>query len=149
MSSGHNYDDIIHLPRPVSKKRSPMSNYDRAAQFSPFAALTGYDGVIQETARLTDREIELADGGRQMLEEKLQRLKARLSHQPRVRLTCFQPDERKQGGTYVTVCGRLKKIDLHSRCLVLAEGELIPFERIYGIEGEPGDLPETWPDDMI
>lgn len=149
MGNTHKYDDIIDLPRPVSVKHSPMSRYDRAAQFSPFAALTGYDGVIQETARLTDREIELADGGRQILEEKLQRLKNCLDRQPRVVLTCFRPDARKQGGAYVTVSGRLKKIDLHSRCLVLYEGEVIPFDRIYGIEEGTGDLPELREDGMI
>ena len=149
MNRTHKYDDIIDLPRPVSGKRSPMSNYDRAAQFSPFAALTGYDGVIQETARLTDREIELADGGRQILEEQLQKLRACLDRQPRVVLTCFQPDARKQGGAYVTVTGHLKKIDPHSRCLVLLEGEMVPLERIYRIEGETGDLSEHGTDGMI
>ena len=149
MKESHKYDDIIHLPRPVSPKRSPMSRYDRAAQFSPFAALTGYEGVIQETARLTDREIELADGGRQFLEEELQRLRSCLDCQPRVVITCFRPDARKQGGAYVTVRGRLKKMDPVSHCLVLADGNVIPMERIYRIESEYGDLPGPGTDGMI
>ena len=128
------YEDIIHLPRPVSKKRSPMSSFDRAAQFSPFAALTGYDAVIAETGRLTDQCIELDEGGKALLDEKLQVLREHLEEQPEVKLTVFCPDSRKSGGAYETITGNVKKIDPVTRILVLTGGEVIPIDRIYGIE---------------
>ena len=128
------YEDIIHLPRPVSKKRSPMSNFDRAAQFSPFAALTGYDAVIAETGRLTDQCIELDEGGKALLDEKLQVLREHLEEQPEVKLTVFCPDSRKTGGAYEEITGRVKKIDPGTRCIVLTCGEVVSIDRIYGIE---------------
>ena len=134
MKETHRYDDIIHLSRPVSKKRSPMSNFDRAAQFSPFAALTGYDTVIAETGRLTDTRIELDEGGKALLDEKLQTIREHLAQQPKVKLTVFCPDSRKSGGAYETVTGNVKKIDPVARILVLTGGEVIPVDRIYGIE---------------
>lgn len=134
MNPTNKYDDIIHSPRHVSQKRSPMSNYDRAAQFSPFAALTGYDAVIEETGRLTDTQIELDEGGKALLDEKLQMIREHLSDHPAVRLTVFRPDERKQGGSYETVSGHVKKIDPVTRCIVLTGGEVISIDRIYGID---------------
>ena len=134
MKETHRYDDIIHLSRPVSKKRSPMSNFDRAAQFSPFAALTGYDAVIAETGRLTDTRIELDEGGKALLDEKLQTIREHLEEHPAVKLTVFCPDSRKSGGAYETVTGNVKKIDPVTRILVLTGGEVIPIDRIYGIE---------------
>ena len=134
MKETHRYDDIIHLPRPISKKRSPMSNFDRAAQFSPFAALTGYDAVIAETGRLTDTRIELDEGGKALLDEKLQTIREHLEEHPAVKLTVFCPDSRKSGGAYETITGNVKKIDPVARILVLTGGEVIPIDRIYGIE---------------
>jgi len=136
MASDHKYDDIIHLPRHVSSKRSPMSNYDRAAQFSPFAALTGYDAVIGETARLTDTRIELDEGGKALLDEKLRELQAHLTSQPRAVFRVFLPDSRKEGGAYEEISGHVKKIDPVTRCVILMEGDVIPMDRIYGIETE-------------
>ena len=134
MKETHRYDDIIHLSRPVSKKHSPMSNFDRAAQFSPFAALTGYDGVIAETGRLTDARIELDEGGKALLDEKLQTIRAHLEECPEVKLTVFCPDSRKSGGAYEEITGHVKKIDPVARILVLTGGETVPIDRIYGIE---------------
>ena len=134
MKETHRYDDIIQLSRPVSKKRSPMSNFDRAAQFSPFAALTGYDAVIAETGRLTDTRIELDEGGKALLDEKLQTIREHLAQQPKVKLTVFCPDSRKSGGAYETIIGNVKKIDPVTRILVLTGGEVISIDRIYGIE---------------
>lgn len=134
MKPSHRYDDIISLPRPVSKKRSPMSNFDRAAQFSPFAALTGYDAVIAETGRLTDSRIELDEGGKALLDEKLQLILANLSEKPEVQLRVFCPDSRKSGGAYETLRGNVKKIDPVARVLVLTGGEVVPIDRICGIE---------------
>ena len=111
-----------------------MTNYDRAAQFSPFAALTGYDAVIEETGRLTDTQAELDEGAKQLLDEKLQTIREHLEEKPAVKLTVFCPDNRKSGGAYETIAGNVKKIDPVARCLVLKEGEVIPIDRIYGID---------------
>ena len=134
MKETHRYDDIIHLSRPVSRKRSPMSNFDRAAQFSPFAALTGYDAVIAESGRLTDAQIELDEGGKALLDEKLQLIQAHLAENPEVKLTVFCPDSRKTGGAYEEITGNVKKIDPVARCIVLTGGEVISIDRIYDIE---------------
>lgn len=136
MKNTHKYDDIIDLPHHVSPKRSRMPNCDRAAQFAPFAALTGYEGVIRETARLTDARIELDEGGKVLLDEKLRRILERIDSQPQVTLTCFQPDQRKLGGAYVTVSGWVKKLDSYTQSVVLTDGTVIPIDRIYGIETE-------------
>ena len=134
MHPTHQYDDIICLVRHRSVRHPPMSNYDRAAQFSPFAALTGYDAVIAETGRLTDTQIELDEGGMALLDEKLQSIQAQIAEKPLVTLTVFCPDSRKAGGAYKPVTGNVKKIDPVTRCLVLCSGEVIPIDRIYGIE---------------
>ena len=135
MNLTHSYDNIIRLPRHISARHSPMSNFDRAAQFAPFAALTGYDAVIAETARLTDTQIELDEGGKALLDEKLQTIRDHLGENPPVTLCIFCPDSYKSGGAYETIRGHVKKIDPVARCLVLAEGDIIPIDRIYGIDG--------------
>ncbi len=127
------YGDIIGCSRPVSTRHIPMSRYDRAAQFSPFAALTGYDGVIAETARLTDRQVELDEGGKAELDEKLRGIQAHLEELPQVTVTYFQADGRKTGGTYITVSGRVKKIDQYTRTLVFTDGSGIDIGQIYQI----------------
>ena len=134
MHPTNSYDNIINRPRHVSARHSPMSNYDRAAQFSPFAALTGYDAVIAESGRLTDTQAELAEGGKALLDEKLQWLRDHLAERPEAEFLVFRPDARKQGGAYETIRGRVKKIDPVARALMLAGGEIIPIDRIYGIE---------------
>ena len=134
MNLTHRYDNIIRLPRHTSIRHSPMSNFDRAAQFAPFAALTGYDAVIAETARLTDAQIELDEGEKALLDEKLQLLQAHLREKPAVTFKIFCPDIYKSGGAYEIVQGHVKKIDPVTRCLVLVEGDIIPIDRIYGID---------------
>lgn len=124
------YDDIIKLPHPTSKRFSRMPLEERAAQFSPFAALTGYDAVIRETARLTDRRVELDECRRQELNAALRDLAVRLESRPEVLVTYFLEDTRKEGGEYVHVSGRLKKIDSFSRTLVLEDGTIIPIDDI-------------------
>ena len=128
------YRDIIGLPRPVSEKRVRMPKLTRAAQFAPFAALTGYDGVIRETERLTESEIILAEDGQAQLNEKLVKLKARLHERPQVRLKCFQRDLYKSGGSYIYITGCVKRIDTAGHALYLSDGERIPFSCIYDIE---------------
>ena len=101
MNGTHDYDDIINLPHHVSTRHPQMSMYDRAAQFSPFAALTGYDDAIQETGRLTEQKIELDEETLEKLDERFQILQEHLGEQPEVRFTYFKPDERKEGGAYL------------------------------------------------
>ena len=129
------YDDIIHLPHHVSKTHPQMSMEDRAAQFSPFAALTGYDAAIAETARLTDQRVELDEYERQALNEKLQFISEHLKDHPKVSITYFLPDAWKDGGEYVTATGKVKKIDDYEQKIVLMDGTRILMEDMIGIEG--------------
>ena len=110
-TSNQQYNDIIDLPHHISTTRPRMSMLDRAAQFSPFAALTGYDAAIKETGRLTGQRIELTEECRAVLDRKQQVLLENLAEHPEVSVTYFVPDERKSGGAYVTVAGRVKKVD--------------------------------------
>lgn len=127
------YDDIIDLPRPKSK-HEPMPMSDRAAQFSPFAALTGYGDAIDETARLTDARIELSEEERAELDYKQQYL-ATLDA-PTVTVTYFVPDERKTGGAYVTHTGTLKRVDEVERMVVFKDGLRVPLDEVMDIKCE-------------
>ncbi len=130
------YDDIIHLPHHTSTTRSPMPLQDRAAQFAPFAALTGYDTVISETARLTDYQIELEEDDQIDLDRRLAFLLQHRDAHPLISVTHFVPDSHKAGGTYITTKGHLKKVDEYSRQLVLSGGISIPLEHIAAIESD-------------
>lgn len=130
----HAYDDIINLPHHVSGTHPQMTISDRAAQFAPFAALTGYDSVIRETARLTDRKIELDESAKDELNEVLQMVKEQLFLHPQVNVIYFTPDAKKSGGAYVTACGRVKKIDDYRREMVLEDGTVIALENIMLLE---------------
>ena len=132
----HKYEDIIDLARPVSEKRVRMPVADRAAQFSPFAALTGYDDVIQETARLTDFQIELDETEKLRLNEMLQKISQNLGSSPKICVTWFVQDDRKLGGTYVSFTGKVKKIDIYREQLLFHDGTVIPIGLIYCIEEE-------------
>lgn len=132
----HKYDDIINLPHHVSKKHPQMSLLNRAAQFSPFAALTGHEDAIDETARLTDTFIELDEDKKEQLDEQLQLIKKHLDQKPECEITYFKPDEKKDGGTYVTVHGRMKKIDEYVRQIIFTDGTALPIEHIFSIRGE-------------
>ena len=134
MEISHQYDDIIHLPHHVSEKHPQMPMIDRAAQFSPFAALTGYDAAIVETARLTDQKRELSEDEKQIISSALHALKRRIKTDPVVTVTYFQPDERKAGGAYKTVTGSAKKVDEYLRVLALTDGTVIPFDSIMSME---------------
>lgn len=135
-----NYEDIIHLPHHVSARHAQMPLADRAAQFSPFAALTGHDEAIRETARLTDSYAELDEQQREKLDERLQMLRAQAGNPPfgelEVRVTYFKPDAVKEGGTYVSVSGKVKKVDEYGRQILFADGTAIPLETLFSIEGE-------------
>ena len=130
------YDDIIHLPRPVSRRRPRMSNLDRAAQFAPFAALTGHEEAVKETARLTVKKLELDEQAKQILNRKLRIIAERIEDMPRINIRYFVPDDKKEGGRYVTADGRAKKLDEFEKVLMMADGKEIPIEDI--IESEWG-----------
>jgi len=136
------YDDIINLPHHVSSDHAHMSIADRAAQFSPFAALTGYEGAIKETARQTDLRIELDETEKNILDEKLRIVQENISRQQdsslknEIELTFFRPDEMKAGGTYVSIRGIVKKIDGYDRVVVMQNETRIPIEEIVDITGD-------------
>lgn len=130
------YDDMIDLPHPTSKKHPRMSIRDRAAIFSPFAALSGHGAAIAETARLTDQRMELDEDTKAELDQKQAVLLEHIEEQPEITVTWFQPDGRKDGGAYLTVTGRLKKIDEVERILTLLDGTSIPLEDAAGMESD-------------
>ncbi len=121
------YDDIINLPRHVSAARPHMPMKDRAAQFAPFAALTGYEKAVQEAARLTEGKIELTEESQAALDAKLRLLADGSMTGKEVSLTWFRPDARKSGGAYVTTTGILKWVDPYENTIVLADGRRIPI----------------------
>ena len=127
------YDDIINLPHHVSATRPHMPMMDRAAQFTPFRALTGYEDAVHETARLTDEKVDLTEDEKALLDTRLQPLADKIDHQPQVTLTYFRPDKKKAGGAYVTVTGQLKKMDDYAGTLVLLNGDRIPIEDVLSI----------------
>ena len=129
------YDGIIKLPHHVSSKRRGMNMHDRAAQFSAFAALTGYDDAVRETARLTDRRPELDRDALELLDLRLNMLEQKLSERPTVSVTCFRADSRKSGGAFITVTGEVRRIDEAARRLVFITGESIPIGDIVELDG--------------
>lgn len=139
-----NYDDILELPHHVSKIHPQMSLADRAAQFSPFAALTGHEEAILETARLTEEFIELDEGRKEQINEKLQYLRENQAGRPEIAVTYFQKDTRKSGGAYVTVRGQVKRIDEHECQVILTDGTGIAMEQIFSIEGELFPMDEAF-----
>lgn len=128
------YEDIIGLPHHVSTVHPQMSIYDRAAQFSPFAALTGHEAAIQETARLTEEQAELNEDKKEELNEKLQELIAHSEEHPTVTVTYFKPDDRKEGGKYETVTGIFRKIRDCDKMFILEDGTGIACDMIYELE---------------
>lgn len=130
------YEDILHLPHHVSEKLPPMSRLDRAAQFSPFAALTCYEAAVKETACLTDQRIELDEGEKEAIDQRLTLLQERLSEPTKVTITYFVPDKKKAGGAYVSASGTVKKIDDYERMVILRNGASIPIDDILHINGK-------------
>lgn len=129
------YKKIINLPHHVSQTRAHMSMLDRAAQFSPFAALTGHDAALDETARLTDIFIEPDEDEKQMLDAKIQIINDFIEDKPEITVTYFVPDEKKDGGAYVSVCGYVKKTDYLKREIIMSGGEVIPADCVKEING--------------
>ena len=127
------YDDIINLPHHVSKNHRQMPMEMRAAQFAPFAALTGYDAVINETARLTDQQVELEDYDNERLYRKYAELIENISEHPVITVSYFKPDKRKGGGAYVSKTGHIKKVDTYEQLMIMEDGTSIPLAAIVDI----------------
>lgn len=128
------YEDIINLKRPISKKHPPMPLEERAAQFAPFAALTGYEETITETAREVDKRIELDEEAQNTINRKIQELKQQIVTKPIVSITYFQKDLRKEGGEYITVTEKIRKIDDYKKIIVLENKTEIPIREILDID---------------
>ncbi len=134
--NSHNYDDIIHLAHHVSKKHPKMPFMNRAAQFSAFAALDGYDAAIKETSRLTDAFIELDEYQKEHLDKQLLLIREHLKDTPKIEVTYLKPDEKKNGGAYLTFCGHAKYIDEYNRRILFTDKTALLIEHIYSISGE-------------
>lgn len=132
--NAHKYEDIIRLPHPDPKNHPRMSMHDRAAQFSPFAALTGHGDHIRETARLTDGKTEVEEDELALLDERLRCLRERLDEKPQVTVAYFQPDGRKDGGAYLTVTGTVRKIDEYEHRILFDDGTTVDIGEIYEID---------------
>ena len=130
------YDDMLYMQNPTPTCKSRMSFYERAAQFSPFAALTGYEDAVEETARLTDARLELSEDMKTILNEKMQMIVDNMDADPIVTITYFVPDKKKEGGAYVDVTGIVKEIDEYERCIVMTDKKKIPIEQVRAIEGD-------------
>jgi len=128
------YSDIINLPHHVSRNHPRMPMEARAAQFAPFAALTGYDAVIHETARLTDRHVELEEYDNERLNRKFAELMTVIGRHPEMTISYFKPDERKDGGTYASVTGHVRKVDAFENVLELEDGTVIPIGNIMDMQ---------------
>lgn len=137
-----NYSDIINLPHHQSTKHTHMDVSDRAAQFSPFAALTGYEAAVEETARITEDRIELSEEALNELNDKLCMIQGSLPNSSDVEITYFVQDDKKKGGSYVTVAGVVKKIDEYERLLVMEDKTRVPIEAISDIKGAMFDKAE-------
>lgn len=128
------YEDIVNRPHPVSQKHPPMSMLDRAAQFAPFAALTGYDEVIRETARYVDCPVELTESAKAELNAALVALAKNIHSRPRAQIIYYVPDQRKQGGSYVHLCGNVCRVDEYARAVELVDGTVIDMDSILSLE---------------
>ena len=136
MNNTNRYDDIINLPHPEPTIRPRMAMENRAAQFSPFAALTGYDEATREEARLVDIKQELSEDMKDMLDAKLAIIEQHIKEQPEISVTYFQPDEKKTGGRYKTVSGNVKKLDGVEHVIIMADGTKIPIGDVRLIGGD-------------
>lgn len=130
------YEDIIDLPPHISKKYPQPTMMERAARFAPFAAITGYEEMVLEEARVTEDWVELDEETKLVLNEKLQIIMDFLHEEPIITFTFFEPDKKKSGGAYVSLTGTVKKIDEYEKCVILTDGTKILIERIFEIESD-------------
>ena len=130
------YEDIVNLPPHISKRHPQPTMMDRAARFAPFAAITGYEEMVLEEARVTEEWVELTESALEQLNERLVILQEHLSEQPEVTITYFQPDQRKAGGAYVEHTGIVKRIDLYEHLLIMMDGKKIRIATVCRLDGE-------------
>ena len=130
------YEDIVDLPHHISKKHPQPTMADRAARFAPFAAITGYEEMVLEEARVTDDRIEMDESSKAALNEKLNMILEFIDEQPEVSITYFEPDKRKAGGAYVTVTGTVKRIDEYEHLVIMTDGKKINIDEIYNLQSE-------------
>ena len=130
------YDDIVNLPHHVSGTHPPMPRKDRAAQFAPFAALTGHDDAVSETARLTDSETDLSESDAEELNRRHRILTEHLAEKPPVTFVYFIPDEKKSGGKYMSKTGNVSKIDEYERVYILTDHSRIPMDHLFSMDGD-------------
>jgi len=130
------YEDIVNLPPHISKKHPQPTMLERAARFAPFAAITGYEEMVLEEARVTEERIELDEGTLAMLNEKLNIIHDSLDSEPVVQITYFEPDKKKSGGAYISVTGTVKRIDEYERLVIMSDGKKIRIDEIFGLEGK-------------
>ena len=130
------YEDIVNLPPHISKRHPQPSMMDRAARFAPFAAITGYEEMVLEEARVTEERIDLDEGALSLLNEKLNMIQEFLDEEPEVTITYFEPDKKKSGGAYVSITGTVKRIDEYEHLVLMTDGKKIRIDEIYNIQGD-------------
>ena len=130
------YEDIVNLPRHISKIHSQATMADRAARFSPFAAISGYEDMVKEAARVTEERIDITDATKELLNEKLNMIIEFLDEEPEVTITYFEPDKKKDGGAYISITGTVKRIDEYERIVLMSDDKKIRIEEIYAIESD-------------
>ena len=134
LTETHRYDDIIELPHPISRHHAPLSRWERAAQFSPFAALTGYDAVIAETGRLTADAFELTEEEKLRISDTLLFLRDQAEDAPAVTIDVFLPDKCKEGGEYRRLTGHIRRIDPIEQTILWEDGSVFPFSHLRSME---------------
>ena len=130
------YEAIVNLPPHISKKPPQPTMMDRAARFAPFAAITGYEEMVLEEARITEERIDLDEGTLSILNEKLNMIQEFIDEEPEVKITYFEPDKKKSGGAYIDITGTVKKIDEYECLVIMTDGKKIRVEDIYGLESD-------------
>ena len=130
------YEDIVNLPPHISKRHPQPSMIDRAARFAPFAAITGYEEMVLEEARVTEERIDLDEGALALLNEKLNMIQEFLDEEPEVTITYFEPDKKKSGGAYISITGIVKRIDEYEHLVIMKDGARIFIDSIYDLQSE-------------
>ena len=136
MAEKYPYEDIVNLPPHISKKHPQPSMMDRAARFAPFAAITGYEEMVLEEARVTEERVDLDEGALSLLNEKLNMIQEFLDEEPEVTITYFEPDKKKDGGAYISITGTVKRIDEYERIVLMSDDKKIKIDEIYAIESD-------------
>jgi len=130
------YEDIVNLPPHISKKHPQPSMMDRAARFAPFAAITGYEEMVLEEARVTEEQIHLDEDAVALICEKINMIQEFIDEEHEVKITYFEPDKKKSGGAYITITGTPKRVDEYEQLLIMTDGKKIKFDSIYRLESE-------------